>query len=148
MADLCDDPFTIKEMYKKINNGYDVVCGSRYMPEGSRIGGPKLKAFFSRFVGVSLHYLIRIPTRDIANAFKLYRKNIFDKIEIKSNGFEVSMEMPLRAYFKGYSITEVPTVWQERKSGKSHFKIIRLAPRYFKWYIWALYMEVRRCFMR
>ncbi len=39
MADLCDDLSTIKKMFDKINDGYDMVCASRYIKGGSRIGG-------------------------------------------------------------------------------------------------------------
>ena len=36
MADLCDDPQTLAPMYAKIVEGFDVVCGSRYMPGGGK----------------------------------------------------------------------------------------------------------------
>jgi glycosyltransferase involved in cell wall biosynthesis len=143
MADLCDDPHTINKMYEKIGRGFDVVCGSRYMKGGRKIGGPKLKSFFSRFVGLSLNFLIGIPTHDIANAFKMYRKRIFDDIEIKSRGFEISVEVPLKAFFAGYAISEVSTIWRERSEGKSKFDISKQGSGYFKLYLWAL---VRRLF--
>lgn len=142
MADLCDDLSTIKHMVDKINQGYDIICSSRYLKEGKRQGGSKIKGFFSSFVGRSLHYLIGIPTSDIANAFKLYRKNVLDNIVIQSKGFEISMEIPLKAYFLGYKITEIPTVWKERIKGKSSFNMLKLAPAYFKLYIWAIYKKL------
>ena len=43
MGDLCDDPKTIEAMYGKILEGYDVVCGSRYMKGGRKIGGRGLQ---------------------------------------------------------------------------------------------------------
>jgi glycosyltransferase involved in cell wall biosynthesis len=138
MGDLCDDLGTLEEMVKSINEGYDVVCGSRYIKGGARIGGSKLKGFLSSFAGWSLYYLLGIPTHDIANAFKMYRKKVLDCINIKAGGFEISMELPLKAYYSGFKITEVPTVWKERKKGKSNFKIFRLIPKYLKLYLWAI----------
>lgn len=138
MADLCDDLTTLKTMFEKINEGYDVVCGSRYIQGGARCGGSKLKGFFSCFAGRSLSFLLGLPTHDIANAFKMYKKKVIDSIEIKSKGFEISMEIPLRAYFLGFKITEVPTAWKERTKGKSSFKMFRLLPNYLKLYIWAI----------
>ncbi len=138
MADGCDDPHTLKEMYEKAKNGYDLVCASRYCKGGKRVGGPKLKGFFSESVGRTLHFLIKIPTTDVANAFKLYRKSALQKIKIKNSGFAISMEITLKMYFQGYKISEIPTCWKGRKEGKSKFQVLRIAPLYLKWYLWAL----------
>jgi len=128
MGDLCDDLNTIKAMLKKIEEGYDIVCGSRYIRGGARLGGSKRKGFFSSFVGKSLHYLLGVPTHDIANAFKMYKKEVIDAIKIESRGFEISMEIPLKAYYLGFKITEVPTVWKERTKGKSSFATKSASP--------------------
>jgi len=138
MGDLCDDLETIPVMFEKIIKGFDVVCGSRYIKGGSRIGGSKVKGFFSFFVGRTMSMFTGIPTRDVANAFKMYRKEVVDSINIESTGFEISMEMALKAYFKGFKVTEVPTVWKEREKGKSTFKMLNLTPNYSRWYLWAL----------
>lgn len=142
MADLCDEPQTINVMYEKIKDGYDIVVGSRYIAGGKRAGGSNLKAFFSRFMGRSLYFLIGIPTQDIPNAFKMYRRDILKDISIESRGFEVSAEIPLKAYFKGARITEVPTVWRERQAGASHFKMLKTGPGYFRLYLWAIFKRL------
>lgn len=144
MADLCDDLSTVREMALKINEGYDVVCGSRYIKGGARIGGSKLKGFFSGFVGWSLYFLLGLPTHDIANAFKMYRKKVLESIDIKTKSFEISMEIPLKAYYSGFKIAEIPTVWKERTKGKSSFKMFKLLPNYFRLYIWAIFKRLTR----
>lgn len=144
MADLCDDLSTIPLMVAKISDGYDVVCGSRYIKGGARLGGSQVKGFFSSFVGRSLACLLGIPTHDIANAFKMYRKDVIDNIYIQAKGFEVSMEIPLKAYYKGYKIAEVPTIWREREKGKSSFKMLKLTPSYLRLYVWAIFMKLTR----
>ena len=143
MADLCDDLSTIKELFAKIEQGYDVACASRYIKQGGRLGGSRLKGTLSSFAGWSLYYLLGIPTHDIANAFKMYRKEVIKSVDIKSQGFEISMEIPLKAYYSGFKIAEVPTLWKERTKGKSSFHIFKLLPAYFKLYIWALYKRLR-----
>ncbi|MDD4979726.1 MAG: glycosyltransferase family 2 protein [Candidatus Omnitrophica bacterium] len=142
MADLCDDLDTLKKMFKRIDEGYDIVCGCRYIKGGARQGGSKLKGFFSCFAGRSLSFLLGLPTHDIANAFKMYKKKVIDSIEIKSQGFEISMEIPLKAYFLGFKITEVPTAWKERTRGKSSFKMFKLLPAYLRLYIWAVFKKM------
>jgi len=138
MADLCDDISTIELMSEKLVKGFDVVCGTRYIKGGQRLGGSKLKAFFSWFVGQSIYFFTQIPTHDISNAFKMYRKEVIDNINIESRGFEISTEITLKAYFKGYKISEVPTVWKERTEGKSSFNIWKVLPHYLHWYLWAI----------
>lgn len=146
MADLCDDLATIKKMLIKMSAGYDVVCGSRYIKEGARNGGSKFKGALSSLAGKTLYYLLGIPTHDIANAFKLYSSNVLEKVNIESSGFEVSMEIPLKAYYLGFKITEVPTVWNERTKGKSNFKIFKLLPSYLKLYFWSIYKRIIKIF--
>ena len=131
MADLCDEPETIDAMFEKISEGFDVVCGSRYMPSGKKIGGPKIQSFFSRLVCHAVFLVTRVPTRDISNSFKMYRKNVLDRVsDIKGKGFEASMEMCMRAYRLGFKITEVPTTWIARKEGESKFRVFKLIFRY------------------
>ncbi|MCU0652502.1 MAG: glycosyltransferase [Candidatus Omnitrophica bacterium] len=143
MADLCDDLPTITKMFKILDDGYDVVCGCRYIKGGGRLGGSRLKGMLSSFAGWSLYYFLGVPTHDIANAFKMYRKEVIKNIDIKAEGFEISMEIPLKAYYSGFKITEVPTIWRERTKGKSSFRILKLLPNYLKLYIWAIYRRLR-----
>lgn len=142
MADLCDDPKTIHGMYNKAMDGFDVVCGSRYMRKANKIGGPLLQSFFSRLVGRSLKYLIGIPTSDVSNSFKCYRKSLLDRIRIATHGFEISMEITLKAYFSDAKITEVPTVWKGRFMGKSKFYLFKAAPKYITLYLWAIFKKM------
>jgi len=144
MADLCDDLPTVKKMFLKINEGYDVVCGARYIKGGARLGGSRIKGFFSCFVGWSLYYLLGLPTHDIPNAFKMYRREVIERIRIESKGFEISMEIPLKAFYLGFKITEIPTVWKERKKGKSSFKMVKLFPNYLRVYCWAIFKRIMR----
>jgi len=139
MADLCDDPRTIRDMYAKSLEGFDIVCGSRYMSGGTKNGGPFLQSLFSRFVGCSLRYLTGIPTFDASNSFKCYRRNVLNSVKLQSQGFEISMEITLKAYFSGFKITEIPTSWTGRSIGKSKFYLFKVAPGYIRLYLWAIF---------
>lgn len=143
MGDLCDDLTTVPLMFEKIKEGFDVVCGSRYIKGGARLGGSKVKGFFSFFAGKTISIFTGIPTHDVANAFKMYRKEVIDSMDIESTGFEISMEMALKAYFKGFKVTEVPTVWREREKGESSFKMFNLTPNYSRWYLWAIKRKLK-----
>jgi dolichol-phosphate mannosyltransferase len=138
MGDGCDNIDDINLMYEKMRYNYACVCASRYTKSGRRLGGSQIKGFFSRFVGLSLFYIIRIPTKDVSNAFKMYKRELLDKIKLNSKGFEISMEFVLKIYFRGYRIAEIPTIWKERSRGSSSFKLLKEAPSYLKLYILAI----------
>ncbi len=145
MADLCDDPTTINEMYRKINQGYDIVCGSRYSDGGKKLGGPLAKTFLSSLAG-KIIYILGMPTHDVTNSFKMYKREVIEAIDSKARSFEISMEIPLKAHFKGFKITELPTVWHSRTLGESSFKVMRLIPVYLKLYFWAVIKYIPRLF--
>jgi dolichol-phosphate mannosyltransferase len=139
MADLSDDVSIVDEMFAKLNNGYDIVCGSRYMKGGKQIGGPILKKSMSRLAGISLHFLAGLPTRDATNSFKMYSADVLQNIEIESSGgFELGMEIVIKAHKRGYKITEVPSIWRDREAGESNFKLWAWLPKYLKWYFYAI----------
>lgn len=139
MADLSDDYSIVDSMCRKMDEGYDIVCASRYMRGGKQLGGPFLKKTLSRLASLSLKVLSGIPTHDVTNSFKLYRKTLIDSITLESSGgFEIGMEIVVKAFLKGYKIAEIPSVWTDRQHGKSRFKLLKWAPNYLKWYFLAL----------
>ena len=142
MADLCDDPQTLEPMYEKIVEGYDVVCGSRYMPGGGKQQeDSEVKGALSRFVGLSLRRLVGVPTHDATNAFKMYRSEIIKNIPIEEAGFACSMEITVKAFLRGAKIAEVPTVWKGRTAGKSKFSMLKGGKDYLRWYVWAVLLR-------
>jgi len=139
MADMSDDFRAVDRMYQLMQKGWDLVCGSRYMKGGRQIGGPWLKKTLSRLAGVSLRYVTGLPTHDATNSFKLYRKRLFDSINIESDtGFVIGMEIVIKAYFSGFSVTEIPCTWTDREKGKSRFKTFQWGPYYLRWYLYAI----------
>ncbi|HTV74714.1 MAG TPA: glycosyltransferase [Candidatus Acidoferrales bacterium] len=140
MADLADDLRTVAPMYTLLEDGgYDLVVGSRYMRGGKQIGGPLLKGLLSRLAGWSFRLLTGIPTCDITNNFKMYRTSFVHAVTIESEaGFEIAMELTVKAYAGGYRIVEVPSVWTDRVAGTSRFQLWRWIPHYLRWYRYGL----------
>ncbi len=139
MADLSDELPVLNAMYRAIDDGrYDVVCGSRYMRGGRQIGGPALKGFLSRSAGLSLRLLTGIPTHDSTNNFKMYRGAFLADTEIESTaGFEIGLELVVKAYVNGWRISELPSTWRDRVAGESRFDLVKWLPQYIRWYRYA-----------
>ncbi|MHC4714085.1 MAG: glycosyltransferase [Planctomycetota bacterium] len=140
MADLSDPPEIIPEMARKIREeGADVVSGSRYMKGGSQTGGPLLKRIFSRAAGLSLCWVGGIATRDATNNFRAYSRRLIDAVKVRSEkGFELALELTVKAHLGGFKVAEVPSTWVDRSAGESRFRMWRWLPVYLKWYLRAL----------
>lgn len=138
MGDLSDDTQTYKDIVDKIKDGYDMVFGSRYIPGGSRGNLDPLKAFLSSNGTFLARILFGVPVHDITNAFRGFRKQVFDSLELNATSFDISPEFALRAHFAGFKLGEVPTVYTNRDRGIPKFKLFKMIKAYLKVY-WRLY---------
>lgn len=135
MGDGSDDASDIDAMYALARAGADVVAGSRYMAGGNQLGGPLLKRTMSRAAGLSLHWVGGLPTHDATSNFRLYSKRLLNQVSIESvGGFELGLELTVKAYRLGLKVAEVPTTWRDRTAGESRFRLWQWLPRYLHWY--------------
>ena len=135
MADGSDDPRDVDRMVELARGGADVVAASRYMKGGHQIGGPPLKRLMSRVAGLTLHWFARVPTHDATSNFKLYSRRFLDAVRIESTaGFELALELTVKATLLRRPIAEVPTTWRDRTTGQSNFKLRQWLPHYLHWY--------------
>lgn len=138
MADGSDDPESIEHMVRLIERGCVVVAASRYMPGGAQVGGPAFKQLLSRAAGLSLYWVARVGTRDATNSFKAYRRSWVEEVGIESaDGFEIGIELVAKARRQRAFVAEVPTIWLDRDTGASNFKLMKWLPRYIHWYLHA-----------
>ncbi len=145
MADGSDEPGLVEPMVALARGGAAVVAASRYMRGGRQIGGPLVKRTLSRAAGLSLHWLAGVPAHDPTNNFKLYRRDFLDSITIESEaGFELALELTVKATIAGRRVAELPTVWRDRTAGQSNFKLRKWLPHYLRWYVAALRARIAR----
>lgn len=135
MADGSDEPHIVDSMVALARDGADVVAASRYMSGGQQIGGPPLKRLMSRTAGLTLHWFAGVRTHDPTNNFKLYARRFLDAVTIESSaGFELALELTVKATLDGRTVAEVPTTWRDRTAGQSNFKLRKWLPQYLRWY--------------
>ena len=137
MGDMSDDTQTYRNIVEKINNGYDMVFGSRYMPGGSRGNLEAFKAFLSSNGTLLARILFGIPAHDITNAFRGFRKQVYIQTKPQGTGFDISPEFAIKAHQAGFKLGEVPTVYINRDKGVSKFKLWKMTKQYLKVY-WQL----------
>ena len=145
MADGSDEPEVVDRMLELAREGADVVAASRYMKGGHQIGGPILKRTMSRMAGLSLHWFAGVPIHDPTSNFKLSSRRFLDSVTIESTaGFELALELSVKATLARRRLAEVPTTWRDRTSGKSNFKLRKWLPHYLHWYFVGMRGRIRR----
>ena len=95
----------------KLNAGYDLVMGNRFLG-GIRRGA---MPFLHRFLGNPvLSWLGRLffgcPVGDFQCGLRGFRKDAIDKLELQTTGMEFSTEMVVKATLFNLRIVEIPTV--------------------------------------
>ena len=144
MADGSDEPHVVDSMVTLGRGGAAVVAASRYMRGGRQVGGPPLKRLLSRTAGLTLHWFGGVATHDPTNNFKLYRRDFLESVTIESRaGFELALELTVKATLAGRRVAEVPTTWRDRTAGTSNFKLRKWLPQYLRWYFVALRGRLR-----
>lgn len=135
MADGSDDPTQIETLTRLVERGVVVAAASRYMQGGQQVGGPALKSTLSRLAGVSLYWFGRVGTHDATNSYKAYDRDFVRNVGIESDaGFELGLELVAKARRRRHAVAEIPTIWLDRATGQSNFKIWSWIPRYVRWY--------------
>ncbi len=130
MGDMADDTKTYKDILNKLEKGADLVFGSRYMPGGSRGNLEPIKAFLSSWGTILARFLFDIPVHDITNAFRGFKREVFEKIRLDSAGFSISPEFAIKAHLAGFKLGEAPTVYTDRVKGLSNFKLFKMTKSY------------------
>lgn len=133
MADLSDDPHDIPKLVRKIEEGYDIAYGSRFCNGGSTDGYPLSKMLANRIFNNTVGLMFGIRHKDITNAFKAYRREVLDAIgidNIEASGFDLTVEIPLKAHILGFSSAEVPVSWYGRERGEAKLKLSENGHRY------------------
>jgi dolichol-phosphate mannosyltransferase len=137
-ADFSHPPATLNLFLEKIKD-CDLVIGSRYVSGINVVNWPLKRLLLSYFANIYARIVTGVPVRDLTAGFKCYRRKVLEAInldKIKSNGYAFQIEMHFNAYYKGFTVREVPIIFEERKMGQSKMnkKIVYEAV----WMVWRL----------
>lgn len=116
-ADLQDDPKELKNMYKKLQEGYDMVSGwkkKRYDPITKTLPSKLFNKVVSMSSGLNLH--------DFNSGIKLYKKDVIKTVQIYG---EMHRFIPALAHWEGFMVAEVPVQHHARRYGKTKFGLNR-----------------------
>ena len=120
-ADFSHDPEYLPHFLDAIRQ-HDLVIGSRYKSGVNVINWPMFRLILSYCSNQLVRLVTGIPVHDSTGGFKCFRRTLLEKVpfnEISSSGYSFQVEINYFAWKNGFSITEIPIVFTDRKVGVS-----------------------------
>jgi hypothetical protein len=106
---------------KLIDDGYDMVAGNRFggkishMPFKRRLGNHLINCFITILTGKRV--------RDATTGLRFWKKDAFEKLDLRSKRFEIEVEMVTKTVGRGYRYIEVPISYSKR-AGRSKLRFL------------------------
>lgn len=122
-ADFSHDPRDIPKLLDKLNEGCDLVLGSRLVRGGKNLL-PTHRRVFSFGASLIGRFLMGVSNvHEFTTSFRFFKKEVFQKLlaekKINRNDWTFIPVFVTEAALEGYRIAEVPIVFTDRKEGKS-----------------------------
>jgi dolichol-phosphate mannosyltransferase len=121
-TDLSHDARHVRSMFLALDQGADVVVGSRAIPGGGVVGWGLLRHALSRSGSAYARAILSSNVRDLTTGFKAYTRHALETIHpdsLTSNGYAFQIETTHRAECAGLKVVEVPIVFVDRRVGQS-----------------------------
>lgn len=100
----------------------DIVIGSRYLKGGSTRNWPLLRLLLSYCGNLYIRFVTGMPIKDATGGFKCFRRQVLESLDfskITSEGYAFQVEVNYLCWKKGFSIQEIPIVFEDRKVGET-----------------------------
>lgn len=144
-ADFSHNPKDLLRLRQAaIDEGADVVVGSRYVSGVNVVNWPMGRVLMSYYASKYVRLVTGLPIHDTTAGFVCYRRRVLetlplDKVKFKGYAFQIEMKFTATKY--GFKVVEVPIIFVNRVLGTSKmsggifseavFGVIRL-----KWNSW------------
>ena len=137
-ADRSHDPDALPAFIGKMEKGYDLVIGSRYLDGRINVVGWDFRRLLlSKFGNLYASVLLGLKLTDLTSGFRCYSKIALESVNLDniwSNGYAFQIEMAYLISIAGLSVGEIPIIFHERTAGTSKMsKRIVLEAMLFPW---------------
>jgi dolichol-phosphate mannosyltransferase len=124
-CDFSHDPAALPSLLSAAAAGTDLVLGSRYIGGIRVMNWPLSRLLISTGAAQYVKRVTGLPVHDPTGGFKCFKRAVLQAIDldrITSNGYSFQIEMTHTAWMKGFSICEVPIIFEDRRAGYSKMK--------------------------
>ena len=120
-SDFSHDPADLPRLIAAAGAA-DLVLGSRYVPGGGVANWGRVRRALSWGGCAYARILLGVPVRDLTGGFKCFNARVLEGIDLSgvhANGYGFQIELTYRAIQAGFTVTEVPICYTERRVGQS-----------------------------
>jgi dolichol-phosphate mannosyltransferase len=124
-ADFSHDPADLPRLIAAAGAA-DLVLGSRYVPGGGVVNWGFVRRALSWGGCAYARLLLGVPVRDLTGGFKCFNRRVLETLDLSqvhADGYGFQIEMTYRAVKAGFTVTEVPILFRERRVGQSKMTI-------------------------
>ena len=122
-----DDPSEISKLTKKIEEGYDLVIGSRFVEDENKkitrytsTALSNINWYGNKILTLMLNFLFKLNIKDTQAGYKCFKSSSLKSLKLESKRYEVETEMIIKSKKFDLKICEVPVHRYAREYGKSH----------------------------
>ena len=140
-ADLSHDPDALPGLVAPLDEGADLVVGSRYVPGGSIPNWRWHRRLLSQGGNIYAAVLLGLGVTDSTSGFRAYRGGILRAMDldaVRAEGYGFQIEMVYEVLRHGGRVTEVPIRFVDRVEGKSKMSMHIVVEALFLVTWWAL----------
>ncbi len=116
-ADLSHHPRYLPLLFEKLDEGYDLAIGSRYVPGGATKGWPIKRILVSKFATLLARILLSVKVKDPMTGYVACKSPSLLKKGIEHADYKFLLEMIVKN--RHLRVAEVPIVFRDRTKGKS-----------------------------
>ena len=121
-CDFSHNPDDLLRLTAAMEEGADVVVGSRYVTGVNVVNWPLSRLLMSYFASKYVRMITRMPVNDATAGFVGYRREVLqtldlDRVQMVGYGFQI--EMKYSAWKLGFKIREVSIIFVDRVLGTS-----------------------------
>lgn len=147
MADQSDSPLDIIKYFNVMtDNDSDCVFGDRWVRNDLVEDYPKFKFYINRAGNKILSKFFKIDYTDLTNSFKMYKKSVLlELFPLISYHFSITIEIPLKAIYRGYNYKIVPNSWRNNEKTVSNINLKNIL---FTYSLIAIYCLIEKYFIQ
>ena len=140
-ADGSHQPEQLERLLAAVDDGADLVLGSRWVPGGKVVNWSWHRELLSRGGNLYARIVLGIPLKDATGGYRAFRRSTLEGLnlrEVASQGYCFQVDLARRSVEAGFNVVEVPITFIERTHGESKMSNAIVVEALWRVTLWGL----------